>query len=390
MDKKPNVLPTAEQMANANETGNMISEQLQNENIVQTNRGSDLESQVAAQMKKNTDDSLKMREENITKYEELARQMDAKRAAQLNEKQPYDWGDQPEQPPQESPINNNHDYYGGSGSNNGGNNTPPEQPAQPAPQPKEVNHYIERISQPQMNQPFDVIPLPSEGKLYPGIKKSVKVAFLTTADENILTSPNLVESGDFLEILINRKLLEPGLRYRDLIPGDRNAIMIWLRATGYGEMYPVTFYTKDNKQFDTEVNLSELKTVNLNVQPNAQGLFEFVLPLSKHVINFKLLTVGEIDDLEEILESKKDELINEEQTMILENQIVSVNGNKDKNFIKDFVISMRILDAQKLREYVNSIECGVDMMVEVRSPGGETIKTFLPLTPKFFWPNSQL
>ena len=69
-DKKPNVLPTAEQMANANETGNMISEQLKNENVVQSADGSDAESQAAAQMKKNTDESLKMREENITKYEE--------------------------------------------------------------------------------------------------------------------------------------------------------------------------------------------------------------------------------------------------------------------------------------------------------------------------------
>jgi hypothetical protein len=30
---------------------------------------------------------------------------------------------------------------------------------------------------------------------------------MTTADENILTSPNLLQSGEFLEILINRKLL---------------------------------------------------------------------------------------------------------------------------------------------------------------------------------------
>ena len=39
---------------------------------------------------------------------------------------------------------------------------------------------------------------------------------MTTADENILTSPNLLQSGEFLEILMNRKILEPGLRYKDL------------------------------------------------------------------------------------------------------------------------------------------------------------------------------
>jgi hypothetical protein len=31
---------------------------------------------------------------------------------------------------------------------------------------------------------------------------------MTTADENILTSPNLLQSGEFLNVLINRKILE--------------------------------------------------------------------------------------------------------------------------------------------------------------------------------------
>lgn len=384
MDKKVNVLPTAEQIAAANDTGNKISEQLQNENVVQTTEASISEAQAAAEMKRRTDEQLRLRDENLQKSEEMARAIDAKRASQLNEKQPYDWGENPpqppsQQPPQQPPIDNNaHDYYGGSG-----------EPNKPEPQ-KVVNNHLEQLMQPQMNQPFDLIPLPSEGKLYPGIKKSVKVAFLTTADENILTSPNLVESGDFLEILINRKLLEPGLRYKDLLPGDRNAIMLWLRATGYGEMYPITLYGEDNKEFETEINLSDLKTINLTVEPDAQGLFEFTLPLSKNVVKFKLLTVGDLDRLNEVMESKKEDLVNEEQTMIFENQIVSVNGNKDRAFIKDFSTSMRVLDAQKLREFIGTIECGVDMMIEVRSPGGETIKTFLPLTPRFFWPNTQL
>jgi len=127
------------------------------------------------------------------------------------------------------------------------------------------DEYIDKLSQPQWNMSFDVIPLPSEGKLYKNKKPTVKVAYMTAADENILTSPNLLQSGEFLEILINRKLLDTNLRYKDLHVGDRNVIMLWLRASSYGEMYPVTLLDENDVPFDTEINLNELKTKKLNV-----------------------------------------------------------------------------------------------------------------------------
>ena len=191
-----------------------------------------------------------------------------------------------------------------------------------------------------------------------------------------------------MEILINRKLLEPDLRYKDLIPGDRNAILIWLRATGYGELYPVVAYDKNNEPFETEVNLSELKTVYLSVDPDSDGLFEYKLPISKNVVKVKMLTVGELEVLENRIESNKDNPINEEQTLMLESQIVSINGNMDSSMIKESVRNMRVGDAQGLRDFMNSIECGVDMNLTLRTPGGESVNTFLPFTPRFFWPNS--
>ena len=146
-------------------------------------------------------------------------------------------------------------------------NTPPRAIIQEIPKPEPVvNHhddYVYQLSQPQYNMSFDLIPLPSEGKIYRSKKANVKVAYLTTSDENILTSPNLLQSGEFLEILINRKLLERDLRYRDLHVGDRNAIMLWIRATGYGEMYPVTLYDENNEPFETEINLNNLKVKKL-------------------------------------------------------------------------------------------------------------------------------
>jgi hypothetical protein len=249
--------------------------------------------------------------------------------------------------------------------------------------------YIQQLSQPQYNAAFDVIPLPSEGKLYKNKKSSVKVAYMTTADENILTSPNLLQSGEFLEILINRKLLEPDLRYKDLHVGDRNAIMLWLRATSYGEMYPITMYDEDGAPFESEVDLNSLKTIKLSQEPDGEGYFDFYLPIAKANIKFKLLTVGDLEEIEKLVaEDEKNEIpVNSVTTYRLERQIVDVNGNRDKSFIKDFIEKMRVRDSKELKDYIEKIDCGVDLSIEVKTPRGESISTFLPLNVRFFWPD---
>lgn len=361
---KPNVFPTPEQIRLANETGDMINNQFIEENENLKNDVSDAEKDAAEEMRRRTEEQLKLRNEQLRKNKVATEKLELEKQMLMNQ------------------------------NNSGGNNIIPPNNQNtnqyPMEQPK-PNQNIEYISQPQMNQPFDLLPLPSGGKLYPSKKKNIKVAYLTTADENILTSPNLIESGDFLEILLNRKILEPELRYKDLIPGDRDAIMIWLRATGYGEIYPIEVYNKkDDTTFETDVDLSTLKTIELAVEPDSEGLFHFQLPTSKTMVKFKLLTIGDIEYIEKISEQYKDNLINEGVTLLLKHQIVDVNGNRDRNFINQFVDNMRILDSKQLRKYMSDISCGIDMNIEVQSPGGETIKTFLPLTVKFFWPDYQL
>jgi hypothetical protein len=260
--------------------------------------------------------------------------------------------------------------------------------------PNNLNPYIIELSQPNFNAPFDVIELPSQGKLYKSKKSTVKLSFMTTADENILTSPNLLQSGNFLEIFINRKLLDTDLRYKDLTVGDRNAIMIWLRATGYGEIYPVTLYENDmdEKGFEAEINLNSLKVKNLGAEPDSEGFFDFTFPLTKIPIKTKFLTLGEIDEIDRIIteEKEKNVPVNNTTTYTLEKMIVEVNGSRDKNIIRDFSKNIRIGDAKALTEYMEKIESGIDLNIEVRTPGGESIKTFLPLNFSFFWPNFKL
>jgi len=326
------------------------------------------------------DEQLRINQENILKYQQQANQ-----AANRDERTKYGSDIYPQN------NNNNQGYV----ENN--NYVPPTPPSKPpvntmenyGQNPSNINPQIIELSQPNYNAPFDVIPLPSKGKVYKNKKSNIKVAYMTTADENILTSPNLLQSGEFLEILMNRKILEPGLRYKDLTLGDRNAIMIWLRATAYGEMYPITIFDENGDPFETEINLNDLKTIELNVEPDVEGYFDFMLPISKTNIKFKLLSCGDVDEIDDRISKEKEAnyLINNTSTYKMERQLVEVEGNRDRNYIRDFASSMRIADAKALNDYIDSIESGIDLNISVTTPGGGSIATFLPLTTKFFWPN---
>jgi hypothetical protein len=380
---------TQQQLEHKNTVGRVQHPELSERVIQRVEQPTQVQEDPNAELLRKRDEQLRINQENILRYQQQANQASARGNDNIETNSGlYEVNN-------ETNMNQNQQ---GTQNNFNNNYVPPTPPSVPptnnftsyGQNPSNIDPYIYEISQPNYNAPFDVIPLPSQGKMYPSKKPNVKVAYMTTADENILTSPNLLASGEFLEILINRKLLEPSIRYRDLTVGDRNAIMLWLRATGYGEMYPVTIYDENNKPFETDINLQDLKTKNLGAEPDSEGLFDFVLPLSKNQIKFKFLTCGDVDDIERIVEDEREKKlpIDNTTTYTIERIIVDVNGTRDKNYIKDFVSTLRIGDGKALMDYIASIESGIDLNINVTTPGGGSVATFLPLNMRFFWPNS--
>lgn len=239
--------------------------------------------------------------------------------------------------------------------------------------------------------PGDFIGLPSDGKIYKHKKDRIRVAYLTASDENILTSPNLLESGEFLKVLLNRKIIDEDIHYEDLHTGDRNAILIWLRATGYGTQYPVTITDpRTGEDFETEIDLQNLETKELKVNPDEEGLFHYKLPISKSDVKFKLLTIRDVEDIEAQVKHERDVLgyeIDNTVTYTLMKHIIEMDGRRDREYIHWSVNNMRVGDSRALRKYINDIEPGIDLNITVRTPGGESITTFLPIGPQFFWPD---
>jgi hypothetical protein len=265
---------------------------------------------------------------------------------------------------------------------------PEEQINEEIPTYQPVQNEVEEYK--QINVPYDIIPLPSQGLIYPHKKSRIKVAFLNASDEDILTSPHLLESGEFLDILLERKIIEDGIDPKDLHVGDRNAIMIWLRATAYGTEYPVEVinpYTGDI--IETEIDLRDIKTKNLGATPDKNGLFDFTFPVSGKRCKFKFLTIGDLEEIENFERYELNELKRKyasTNTYSLEKQIVELDGVRDLNKIREFISVMHIKDSREFKKYVNQIESGMDMKIEVKVPGGEPFKSFLPININFFWP----
>ncbi len=238
--------------------------------------------------------------------------------------------------------------------------------------------------------PYDVLELPSQGLLYPNKKSSVKVEYLTAMDETILTSPNLSQNGKFLSVLLERKIKDLGFPTEDLLEGDRLSILIWLRATGYGEIYSQQVFDESvNDIVIGEINLVELKQKKLEISPDDNGEFEFRLPNKGLLVKFRFTTgkdESNIDTIDEDRQKRYGSDVSERVMIKLEQQVTEIEGERDPLKISNILKRLPILDARHLRKYIKENEPGMDLSVKAKTPGGGSVDTFLRFTRDFFWP----
>jgi hypothetical protein len=242
----------------------------------------------------------------------------------------------------------------------------------------------------ELRTPYDIIELPSQGILYKNKKSSVKVEYLTAMDESILTSPNIVANNRVVEVLLERKIKDLGFDPEELLEGDRMAILVFLRVSGFGEEYKQLIYNENtNKWEEGTVNLSELKQKKLDVTPDNDGLFDYVLPNSKKKIRFRFLTnkdEKEIDELDSQQMKRTNSDISNKALLTLERQIMSLDGETDKMKISQTLKNLKIMDTRLLKKYISDIEPGLDLNIKARTQGGESVDTFLKFNRSFFWP----
>jgi len=239
------------------------------------------------------------------------------------------------------------------------------------------------------NLPHDIIQLPTQGKFYKSKRKSVKVGYLTATDENILAEAdyrkNITES--IILPLLNNKLYERDLRPSELLDGDIEAILIFLRNTSFGPEYKVSAIDPaTDERFVTSIMLDELNYKKTEVEPNDDGFFETTLPVSKKKVLLKLLNAQDRIEIDRIVKSYPSERTAPIITTKLMKHIVSLDGDVDMNKIVTFVSQMPIADSKYIRKFILNNEPRLDLSKEVTAPSGEKVMIDIAFGVEFFRP----
>lgn len=302
----------------------------------------------------------------------------------------------------------------------------------------ETHTYIPNGNDIPQDAAYDIIPLPSNGECYATKMKKACVSYLTAYDENIIVSPNAYKDNAIFDILLKRKVFNNTIDVMDMVDGDREALILFLRIAGFGNEYPITATdNKTGKQFNTIIDLNSLKYKPFTLVGDENGYFDYQLPITKTNIKFKFLTHSDrlkIEELEKIenrsmAKNKLNDIVKtltfykdndaqlndgqrakintaiaeidnwafsmqEEEnqfsqytTNVVEYEIVSVEGNEDRDYIHNFVHNMNIKDMTAFIKYINTNEPGIDYNVEIQKPeslGGGSMKVFLQLDQYIF------
>jgi len=247
--------------------------------------------------------------------------------------------------------------------------------------------------------PTELVPLPSSGKVYPPSsslygKETVEIRPMTAREEDILTSRALLKKGTVVTELIKSCLIDKTINTLDLLAGDRNALMVAVRITGYGPEYAAEVVCSecDAKNQQT-FNLAELPIKRLEIDPVVEGQnsFEFVLPHTKKKVKFKFTTGKDEEELSLTQEKQKKLGLKTDSTVTtaLQQAIISIDGIEDRSKINNFIKMMPARDSLALRNYIRQNEPGLTMKQNMTCPEcGHSEEVNMPLGVSFLWPTS--
>ncbi len=248
--------------------------------------------------------------------------------------------------------------------------------------------------------PTTFVDLPSKGRYYEEDHplhnvESVEIKYMTAKEEDILSSISLLQKGVAIERMLQSLLVDKTINPSDMLTGDKNALMVAARITGFGEQY-LANVTCPSCQTTSEYsfNLSESKNISVDdlegadIEQTDHNTFVFELPVSKVRVEVRLLDGKDEKYLARLGESKRDNNLPETPlTDRIKIIIASINGSTLRGDIEKFVDQMPVIDSRFLRALYGKIVPNIDLTQDfVCSNCNHRAAMEVPLTSDFFWP----
>ena len=205
---------------------------------------------------------------------------------------------------------------------------------------------------------------------------------MTAKEEDILTNQSYIQKGTVLNKLLDSVILTEGVNQKDLILGDKNAVLVATRILGYGAEYKFT-YRGEEKTID--LSTLENKEFDESLITKGKNEFNFILPNSKTPITYKILTGADELKIDRELEGLKkiNKNASPELSTRLKYIITSVNGETGAKEIREFVDTFLLaIDSKALRRHLRDTQPDVDLRY-IDEDGKEVA---IPIGISFFWP----
>jgi hypothetical protein len=193
--------------------------------------------------------------------------------------------------------------------------------------------------------------------------------------------------ADMTSILLRSKIYEPDIKVDDLLEGDIEAILIFLRNTAFGPEYEVSLTDpKTDRRFPVTILLDELNIKKTEIKPNEEGTFIVKLPKTGSEVKLKPISLMDSLDLEKMANDYPSNRVAPKVTWRLNKQIISVDNNTDRGYIAKFIESLPIADSKFIRNFLNDNEPRLDLQKEVTAPSGEKVIVDITFGVEFFRP----
>jgi hypothetical protein len=250
--------------------------------------------------------------------------------------------------------------------------------------------------------PTEFVDLPSMGKFYPEGhplhgKDSIELKHMTAKEEDILTSRTLLKKGVALDRVIENIIVDRSIDADSLLVGDRNAIIIATRVSGYGNEYTTKVTCPSctaSGKYVFDLNEGSVYSgediSDLNIEDHNDGTFTTTLPKTQLQVRFKLLCGYDEKRLANSAEMARKKKNVQERTVTtqLANMLVSVNEENDPEILNYLINNIPSLDSRHLRTAYKLAAPNIDLTqyFECGECGHEQ-EMGVPLGAEFFWPD---
>ena len=244
--------------------------------------------------------------------------------------------------------------------------------------------------------PTEFVELPTKGKFYPPNHplhniETIEIKYMTAKETDILTSKQLLKKGVAVDRMLQSLILDKSIKVEELFTGDKNAILIASRISGFGQFYEASVVCKNcTVTSDQSFDLGEVKTKEPpeDADYGENGTFFITLPQTKILAERRLLTGLDEKRLSDKTDKKRKLKLPESiLTDQLKTVIVSLNGVADRSTVEEFVDVMPAQDSNYLRTEYDKMRPDIDLAYQFDCEECDSLNNItIPFSVNFFWP----